>query len=377
MTSKEEVSRIIQTQHPTLGYELQNAIASLRKLQKIAGDVVTRDPLQETFVSEADSTHSQSGGTLISDGGGDLDAGVESGIFAPGDAFGRYQITRQLGQGAMGAVYLAFDSQLDRYVALKIPFMSTADSISRFYREARSAAKIRSPNICAVYDVNQINGIHFLAMELIDGQPLFSYFKAGKLTEINEALNLVKKVAIALQSAHDMHIIHRDIKMENIMIDQHREPIIMDFGLARLVGDDEVELTKEGLLLGTPAYMSPEQTEGDQTKLGPATDIYSLGVVLYHLITGQLPFTGSVASIVAQIRFTEPPKPSSINTSIAPNSKLEQICSKMMAKSTVDRYSSMKEVADELDECLRSDKAFSQHSSRLGSLFRRWISRSE
>jgi serine/threonine protein kinase len=159
---------------------------------------------------------------------------------------------------------------------------------------------------------------------------------------------VIKKVAQGLQKAHERGIIHRDLKPDNIMIDADSEPIVMDFGLARRV-DEDAQVTMSGMIIGTPAYMSPEQVEGDPTKIGPSTDIHSLGVVFYQMLTGRLPFRGSLTSILRQIGSEPPPRPSALNPGIGEDSALERICLKMMAKSPEGRYASMAEVAAALE----------------------------
>jgi serine/threonine protein kinase len=159
----------------------------------------------------------------------------------------------------------------------------------------------------------------------------------------------MQKIARGLQKAHEQGIIHRDLKPDNIMVDADGEPVVMDFGLARRL-DEDVRLTAPGRILGTPAYMSPEQVEGDPMQLGPATDIYCLGVVLYEMLTGRLPFQGSFTAVLRQITTAEPPRPASLNSALGEGSPLERVCLKMMAKSPADRYASMAEVVEALDE---------------------------
>jgi serine/threonine protein kinase len=271
-------------------------------------------------------------------------------VLAAADSFGRYQIVRLLGRGAMGAVYLAYDTQLQRHVALKTPFLGgNPQIIERFYREARSAAQLRSPYICQIFDVGEISGIHYMSMAFISGVPLTKMLAEGRLQGTKDIVEITRKVARGIQKAHEHGIIHRDLKPDNIMIDSDGEPVVMDFGLARRV-DDDAMLTSAGSLLGTPAYMSPEQVDGDPRKIGPATDIYSLGVILFQLSTGRLPFQGSITAILRQISTDQPPRPSAIATTVAPGSRLEQICLKMMAKPVADRYASMAEVIKALDD---------------------------
>src|SRR5262249_4483499 len=159
--------------------------------------------------------------------------------------------------------------------------------------EARAAAALHHPNLCPVYDVGEIQGIHFLTMECLKGQPLAELVKKGTLLPQTQIADLVRKMALALAEAHAHGVIHRDLKPSNVMINQRGEPVIMVCGLARRVNADDTRLTRSGAILGTPAYMSPEQVENENI-VGPASDIYSLGVMLYELLTGRTPFQGSM-----------------------------------------------------------------------------------
>jgi TOMM system kinase/cyclase fusion protein len=275
--------------------------------------------------------------------------------------FGRYRIDGELGKGGMGAVYLAHDTQLDRAVALKIPFFGKDDGpeiIERFYREARAMATLHHPNLCPIYDVGDIGGTHYLTMAYIDGQPLDKHISARRVFSSQMAAEVVRKLALALFEAHQKGIVHRDLKPANIMIDSRHEPVIMDFGLARREHEGEVHLTRAGAFLGTPAYMSPEQVEADQSRIGPASDIYSLGVVLYMMLTGQMPFDGSLARVMAKI-IAEPPKPpSEINSAV--DATVEAVCLKAMEKVIEDRYATAAEMAEALQAFLRTAPAESQ-----------------
>ena len=218
--------------------------------------------------------------------------------------FGRYRIIKALGAGAMGAVYLAHDETLDREVALKIPkFPEGAGEtvIKRFYREARAAAALSHPNICAIHDVGEIDGTHYIAMQYVPGRELADYVTAKRQPQ-EQVAAMIRKVALAMQEAHTTHLIHRDLKPANIMINQRNEPVVMDFGLAkRSDNNQDTRLTQDGMITGSPAYMSPEQLQGNPDDIGPPSDIYNLGVVFYEVLTGVLPFTGngSVVSLIA------------------------------------------------------------------------------
>jgi len=273
-----------------------------------------------------------------------------------GDSFGRYRILKTLGEGAMGSVYLALDTQLSRKVALKIPKVDAKQDskfIVRFLREARSAATLSHPNICPVYDVGEIDGTHFITMAYVAGHALSEFINPEKPHRERNVAYLVRRIALALHEAHINGLVHRDVKPANIMIDQRNEPIVMDFGLARYIDDaDDARLTRDGAILGSPAYMSPEQIEAKTGQIGPTSDIYSLGVIFYELLTGQLPFQGSVPSIIGQIVSREPDPPSKIRPDI--NRRLADICMKAMAKRIEDRFQSMREFATALADYLKS-----------------------
>ncbi|MFV1967531.1 MAG: serine/threonine-protein kinase [Pirellulaceae bacterium] len=273
-----------------------------------------------------------------------------------GDTFGRYRILKTLGEGAMGSVYLALDTQLDRKVALKIPKVDTQEDskfIERFLREARAAATLTHPNICPVYDVGEIDNTHFITMAYLQGNSLSDFINPDKPQRDRNVAYVVRRIALALYEAHINGLIHRDIKPANIMIDQRNEPIIMDFGLARNMDDSEdARLTRDGAILGSPAYMSPEQVEARSGQLGAASDIYSLGVILYELLTGQLPFQGSVASIIGQIVTKEPVDPRKVRPDVSP--PLAEIANKAMCKNVEGRYASMKDFAAALADYLKS-----------------------
>jgi serine/threonine protein kinase/formylglycine-generating enzyme required for sulfatase activity len=272
--------------------------------------------------------------------------------------FGRYKLLRILGQGAMGTVYLAEDTQLQRQVALKTPQFEkdpTPELLERFYREARAAACLRHPNTCPVHDVGQIDGTHYITMAYIEGHPLSAFVGPDKPQPERQVLIVVRKLAQALQEAHEHGIVHRDLKPSNIIIDTRNEPVIMDFGLARRVrSNDNIKLTQDGMLIGTPAYMSPEQVDGEPGKVGPATDQYSLGVILYELLTGTLPFRGSITGVLGQILTKEVPPPSQFRPDLDP--RIEAVCLRMLAKNPAERFGSLEAVAEELATILRAPR---------------------
>jgi predicted Ser/Thr protein kinase len=267
---------------------------------------------------------------------------------------GRYNLLQLLGKGGMGAVYLARDTQLERQVALKLPRFTPKDVpeiLERFQREARAAAKLHHPGICAAYDVGQVNGVHYLTMAYIEGKPLRELTKDGKPVPPRRAAAIVQQIAIAMQHAHDRGIIHRDLKPHNILLSEQDEPVVMDFGLARrITGPSEVRLTASGILLGTPAYMAPEQIDDGPQKFGPSSDIYTLGVILYEMLTGRLPFAGPLATMLAQIMFDPPPPPREFQADLDP--AMVALCLKALGKRPQDRYPSMRDFANALGDYL-------------------------
>jgi serine/threonine protein kinase/Tol biopolymer transport system component len=268
-------------------------------------------------------------------------------------AFGRYRLLKRLGKGNMGEVYLAHDTQLNRTVALKMPQLDQKEGsriLARFYREARAAA-LHHPNICPLHDVGEVDGLPYLTMGYIEGKTLAEFVRTRPLQPRQSAL-LVRKLALALQEAHKRGVIHRDLKPANIMIDRRGEPIIMDFGLARRAVKGEPQLTEQGTILGTPEYMAPEQGAGDLDAIGPACDIYSLGVILYELLAGRTPFTGDLLTLLSQVKMVEPPPPSRFRPDLDP--ELEAICLKALAKKIDQRPKSMADLAAALSDYLRS-----------------------
>ncbi len=240
--------------------------------------------------------------------------------------FGRYHVERKLGEGGMGAVYLAVDSQLARPVALKVPFLDGPDAEmvrARFLQEARSAAALHHPNICPIHDLGEIDGVPYLTMTYMEGEPLSRRVGPGRPLPPREAAGLVRRIALALEYAHENGVIHRDLKPGNVLIDGGGEPVVMDFGLARR-NDAGAHLTQTGQVMGTPAYMPPEQLGGDVKAMGAACDVYSLGVVLFELLTGTPPFQGDLLSLSAQVLFDPPPRPSARRPGI--DGRLDAIC---------------------------------------------------
>jgi tetratricopeptide (TPR) repeat protein len=273
------------------------------------------------------------------------------------EQIGRYRILERVGGGGMGTVYRAHDPQLDRVVALKVPRLEEVGqdrdvTLQRFLREARAAAGVRHAHVCPIHDAGEHAGTPYVVMAFIEGSSLAKLAKQGRL-ESTQAVQLVCKVATGLEAIHAQGIIHRDLKPGNILLDPAGEPLVTDFGLARS-GQDSECLTVHGSMLGTPAYMAPEQVSPDIGPIGPWTDIYSLGVVLFQLLVGRTPFTGSPLTLPYQVAHETPPAPSKFRSDLDPG--LEAIVVRALARQPADRYRSAREFGEALQSWLKGEQ---------------------
>jgi Protein kinase domain/Ankyrin repeats (3 copies) len=265
---------------------------------------------------------------------------------------GRYRLLARLGAGGMGTVYRAWDEHLDRVVALKMPRLDgppeqQALRTQRFQREARAAALVLHPNVCPIFDVGEHEGRPFVVMACIGGPSLAQVLEVrGRLDNLAEAVALVQQVLSGIAAVHAKGIIHRDVKPANILLDLQGQAVLTDFGLARPEERGGEALTSEGMILGTPAYMAPEQASAQSDRVGPRTDLYCVGVVLYRLVTGHLPFKGPVAAVLAAIIHDDPPPPRQFRPDLDP--AIESVILRALKKNPEERFTNAQEMASSL-----------------------------
>lgn len=268
------------------------------------------------------------------------------------ERIGAYDIENQVGSGGMATVYKAYQPKLDRHVAIKIMhdmFARDSNFLARFEREARIVARLDHPNIVPIYDYDDHQGRPYLVMKFVEGITLKDKLRKNTLTP-RESLEIISKIAGALHYAHEQGVLHRDIKPSNILLDGRGTPYLTDFGLARIAQQGESTMSID-MILGTPHYISPEQARGE-TNLDSRTDVYSLGVILYELATGQVPFSGeSSHAIVHSHIYDAPPLPSSINPDLTP--EVEDVLLKALSKEPSQRYSNPVEMVEAYKQALQ------------------------
>ncbi len=269
--------------------------------------------------------------------------------------FGDYELLDEIARGGMGVVYKARQAKLDRIVAVKMilagQLASPAD-VARFHSEAQAAAKLDHSGIVPIHEVGEHEGQHYFSMGYVAGQSLLERLATGPLPP-RTAAELLRMVALAVQYAHEQGIIHRDLKPSNILLDVEGKPRVTDFGLAKRLGGDS-ELTATGQILGTPSYMPPEQAAGAATEIGPASDVYSLGAILYATLTGRPPFqAASPVDTLTQVRFADPASPRLLNPAVTKD--LETICLKCLEKEPRSRYARAAELAEDLRRFLHDE----------------------
>lgn len=288
--------------------------------------------------------------------------------------FGDYELLEKIAQGGMGVVFKARQISLNRLIALKMILagqFASSEDVLRFKTEAEAAANLDHPGIVPIYEIGEYEGQHFFSMGLINGESLSQKVADGPL-QIREAAELTKKITEAIAYAHGQGVIHRDLKPANILIDENGQPKVTDFGLAKKV-EGGSNLTYTGQILGTPSYMPPEQAAGETYDIGPAADIYSLGAILYQLLTGRPPFqSANVMDILKQVIDQEPVAPRQLNAGISRD--LETICLKCLEKKPAGRYPTAGDLADELGRYLTGQPIHARPIGTLGR-FARWCHR--
>lgn len=284
----------------------------------------------------------------VTDSTSGLATNVQASTFSPPGKLAGYELLEPVGRGGMGVVHRAKQNGTNRQVAIKLLHVGSVDS-SRFSVEAQAMARLRHPSIVPVHEAGTSDGVQFLVMDFVGGESLANYLDRGPI-DPREAAVLMKKVALAVEYAHSRNVIHRDLKPQNILLDPSGEPQIVDFGLARF-GDQNCNCTTSGEILGTLPYMSPEQARGTPQAIGRATDVYGIGTVLYHLLTGNPPHQGSsVPKLIESVLHHDPQNPISVGRGIPID--LSTICMKCLQKEVPDRYRSAADVAEDLQRFL-------------------------
>ena len=288
--------------------------------------------------------------------------------------FGDYELLEEVARGGMGVVYKARQMSLNRVVAVKMILggrLAGVKAVDRFHAEAQMAASLRHPNIVAIHEIGEHEGQHYFSMDLVEGKNLAELVRDNPLPAARAA-RYVEATAQAIHYAHERGILHRDLKPSNVLVDEFDQPRITDFGLAKSLGGD-TELTRTGQIVGTPSFIPPEQASAKGGKPGPGSDVYSLGALLYLLLTGRPPFAAdTLEATLTQVLSAEPPAPRLLNPTVPPD--LETICLKCLEKEPPRRYATARDLAEELGRFLRGEPILARPVSQP-ERFWRWCRR--
>lgn len=288
--------------------------------------------------------------------------------------FGKYELLEEIGRGGMGAVYRARQTSLDREVALKMILSSrfaSSEQVRRFYTEAKTAGHLKHPNIVDIHEVGELHGQHFFTMNLVNGKNLNQLFREGPVPP-EQAAVILKKITEAVAYLHENQIIHRDLKPSNILLDEEGNPYVSDFGLAKIM-DYEGDPTQTGSILGTPSYMPPEQASGQLNLISEQSDLYSLGAILYSLLTGHPPFVNdNPLDTLVDVLESEPVLPTDYVEDLPAD--LTLICMKCLEKDPKDRYQTATDLVDDLERFLCGDPVEAKPAGVVHTLHR-WMRR--
>jgi WD40 repeat protein/tRNA A-37 threonylcarbamoyl transferase component Bud32 len=352
--------------HPDLAAELQSFFADKDHLDAFAEPLSVFAPVQASSDTETVAPPPTAAAATQN----------ELSDHLPGEAqdFGDYELLEEIARGGMGVVYKARQRSLNRVVALKMILsgqLASASDVQRFYAEARTAANLQHPNIVAIHEVGQLGGQHYFSMDYIEGRSLAALTREHPLAA-TEAAAFVKTVASAIHYAHQRGVLHRDLKPANVLIDSAGQPRVTDFGLAKRIEGD-ARLTASGAVLGTPSYMPPEQAGANRGQVGPASDVYSLGAVLYELVTGRPPFAGPTPlDTLLQVLSDEPVPLRQLQPKLPRN--LETICLTCLHKEPRKRYGTAQELAEDLHRFLAGEPILARPAG-ITERALRWVKR--